>query len=303
MPINAHPEYLAAEKEYHMAQTAEEKIEKLRKMISLAPGHKGAENLRAQLKTRLKKLIEQQEKNRKLGKSSSRKGIKKEDMQAVIVGFTNSGKSSLLSALTNASPEIASYKYTTKHPSLGMMNFANVKIQMIEVPAIDSDYYDRGIVHTADTILVLVTAIEDIEKILAELKKSPGKKIIIFNRIERQGAADERKITATLRSKKYDFAIVNLKAGKIPDELKEKIFNSFRKIRVFTKEPGKPKTNNPIVLEEDSTVKDVAEKILHGFSKKIKESFVTGPSSKFPNQKVGLKHILKDLDVVEFRVR
>ena len=55
MPINAHPEYLAAEKEYHSAYTLEEKIEKLKKMIALAPKHKGAENLRKQLKTRLKK--------------------------------------------------------------------------------------------------------------------------------------------------------------------------------------------------------------------------------------------------------
>jgi ribosome-interacting GTPase 1 len=71
-------------------------------------------------------------------------------------------------------------------------------------------------------------------------------------------------------------------------------------IRVFTKEPGKPRTEDPIVLSKNSTVKDVAEKILKGFSKKVKETRVTGPSSKFPNQKVGLSHILKDLDIVEF---
>jgi len=59
MPINAHPEYFAAEKEYLLAQSLEEKIEKLKKLISLAPHHKGAENLRAQLKTRLKKFQEQ----------------------------------------------------------------------------------------------------------------------------------------------------------------------------------------------------------------------------------------------------
>ncbi len=62
MPINAHPEYLQAEKEYHQAQTPKEQIEKLKKMISHAPSHKGAENLRAQLKTRLKKFLEKEEK-------------------------------------------------------------------------------------------------------------------------------------------------------------------------------------------------------------------------------------------------
>jgi ribosome-interacting GTPase 1 len=83
--------------------------------------------------------------------------------------------------------------------------------------------------------------------------------------------------------------------------LKEKIFKSFNKIRVYTKEPGKKKTDRPIILKPDSTVKDVAEKILHGFSHRIKESRVTGPSGKFPNQKVGLQHKLKDLDTVEFK--
>ena len=76
MPINAQPEFTAAEGEYLHAKTTEEKIEKLKKMISYAPAHKGGENLRAQLKLRLKKLLEQQDKAKKAGKSS-KVGIKK----------------------------------------------------------------------------------------------------------------------------------------------------------------------------------------------------------------------------------
>ena len=54
-------------------------------------------------------------------------------------------------------------------------------------------------------------------------------------------------------------------------------------------------------MKKDSTVYDISEKILKGFSKKIKETKIWGPSSKFAGQKIGLKHKLKDLDVVEFR--
>ena len=71
-------------------------------------------------------------------------------------------------------------------------------------------------------------------------------------------------------------------------------------IRIYTKEPGKQQTYEPILLPKNSTVYTVAEKILKGFSKKVKETRITGPSSKFANQKVGLSHVLKDLDVVEF---
>lgn len=70
------------------------------------------------------------------------------------------------------------------------------------------------------------------------------------------------------------------------------------------KEPGKTADKNrPLVLSQGSTVEDAAEKILHGFSKNLQDAFITGPSSKFPNQRVGLKHELKDMDIVEFRTK
>lgn len=301
MPINASPYFEHAQREYEQAQTTEQKIKYLKKMIALAPKHKGAENLNAQLRRRLAKLKYTKEKESRSGKSTF-KGIKKEDMQAVIVGFTNSGKSTLLSKLTNTSPEIADYDFTTKSPLLGMINFEGVNIQLIEIPSIGSEYYNKGIVHTADTIIIVVKKMGDISKIEEQIGST--KKIIVFNLTEHQD--NERKISATLKSKKYDFVILDLKNPSILslNELKEKIFQSFGKIRVFTKEPGQKKhSNQPIVLNSGANVKDVAEKILHGFSNKVKETTITGPSSKFPNQKVGMKHILKDMDVIEFRTR
>ena len=59
----------------------------------------------------------------------------------------------------------------------------------------------------------------------------------------------------------------------------------------------------PIIMKKGSTLKDIAEKILKGFSKNVKETKIWGPSSKFPGQKIGLAHKLKDLDVVEFKTR
>jgi len=58
-----------------------------------------------------------------------------------------------------------------------------------------------------------------------------------------------------------------------------------------------------MILNPDSTIKDIAEKILKGFSAKIKQTKIWGPSSKFSGQIVGLKHKLKDLDIVEFKTR
>jgi len=54
-------------------------------------------------------------------------------------------------------------------------------------------------------------------------------------------------------------------------------------------------------MNPETTVREVAEKILKGFADKVKETKIWGPSSKFPGQVVGLSHKLKDLDIVEFK--
>jgi small GTP-binding protein len=302
MPTNVHPEYVYAEKEYLLAETKEQKITALKKMISHAPKHKGGENLRAQLKKRLARLKYTDEKETKKKKSNTQ-GIKKEDMQAVILGMTRTGKSSLLSLLTNAHPEIEDYGFTTKIPIVGMMNYNGVGIQLIEVPAIESEYYDKGITNGADTILIMITDLEQIQEIEKKLDKSTGKRIIVFNKSDLLPEEEKRKIFARLSSKKYNFQTISTSTKEGINELKEKLFQSFGKIRIYTKEPGKNKSEKPIILPPDSEVRDVAEKILKGFSRKVKETRIWGPSSKYPGQVVGLNHKMKDLDVVEFKTR
>jgi len=302
MPINAHPEYIAAEGEYVKAQTPEEKIEALKKMISVSPGHKGAEKLRAQLRLRLKKLTEQFEKSKKKGKGS-KKGIKKEDMQAVLIGFTNSGKSSLLKVLTNTNPKISEIKFTTKEPIIGTLYHQSVQIQLIENPSLGGDFYDKGLINGTDTILTIITNLDEIEKIKPFLEKSRAKQIIIFNKIDKLTTEQKRKISATLQSKKYNFVLVSTFSQEGIPELKEKIFKSFNTLRIFTKEPGKNKSERPMILKPSSTVEDIAEKILKGLSKRIKETRIWGPSSKFPGQIIGLKHRLKDMDTIEFKTK
>ena len=114
---------------------------------------------------------------------------------------------------------------------------------------------------------------------------------------------EKRKIQSTLQSKKYNFVIVSSLTGEGLEELKEKLFESFERLRIYTKEPGKEKSKRPIILEPGATARDVAEKILKGFSQKVKETKIWGPSSKFSGQIVGLNHKLKDLDVIEFKTK
>jgi len=299
MPVNAHPEYLDAEKQFHQAGTDDEKLAALEEMIKWVPKHKSAENLRKNIRTRYKKLKAESTRKKK---RSGKKGIKKESLQAVMVGLTNSGKSSLLRALTNAYPKIASYGFTTTEPELGTLTYQGINIQLVDIPPIASEHFDKGIVNNADVLLIVVEKIHEIKEILKNLKETKSKRIIIFNKIDVHNKDTKRKIKETLRTKKYNFVITSTMDNEGIEELKEKIFNSFGVLRIFTKHPGKKDKlgNIPIIMLPKSTVQDVAEKILHGYSKKVKFAKITGPSSKFANQKVGLKHKVKDNDTVEF---
>lgn len=301
MPINAHFEYLKAEQEYQKSSNDETRLLALEKMLKTMPTHKSAENLRKNLRTRYKKLKEGLNKKSKKSKSS-RKKIKKAEMRAVLIGLTNSGKSSILKIFTNTNPKIASYGFTTVEPEIGILNYEGCGIQIIDLPPIASENFDKGIVNSADVLLIVVEKIHEIEHVLDSIKNlnENAKKIIVFNKIDLYDENTKRKISETLKSKKYNFVLTSIITKEGIDELKQKIFGSFKVIRIYTKHIGKKQDNVPVILPPNSTLEEVAEKTLHGYSKKVKYAKIWGPSSKFPGQKVGLKHIVKDKDIIEF---
>jgi len=59
-----------------------------------------------------------------------------------VIGSTNVGKSTLVDALTNASPEVADSPYTTWKPTPGMMLVDKAQIQLIDTPPLDRDFVE-----------------------------------------------------------------------------------------------------------------------------------------------------------------
>src|SRR5947209_7220791 len=98
MAVNLTPQYLEAEAEYKKAQTAEEKLECLKKMWTLVPKHKASEKLQAELKTKMSDLRKEVEQERKQPKKAgvSYKIPRQGAGQYVVIGAPNAGKSSLL---------------------------------------------------------------------------------------------------------------------------------------------------------------------------------------------------------------
>lgn len=301
MPINAGHEYFTAEGKYLAAQTLEEKIYWLEEMIKKAPKHKSSENFVAELKTRLKKFREKAEKASK--KSGGKKGVRKEGFQFVLVGKTNSGKSLLLSKLTNAFPIVSEFKFTTRFPNLGTFIYEGVRAQVVDLPSIGCDEFDIGLANTADCLLIVVENLEDFIDIEKLLERAVGKKLVVVNKGDRFGEGELRKFEARIKSKKINAIIVSALTGMGIINLKEMMFQNMGVIRVYTKEPGKRASEDPVVLPTGANVRNVAESIRKGFALTVKETRLTGPSGKFSNQKVGLGHRLKDRDIVEFHTR
>jgi len=144
MPANLTPEYIAAEARFKAAQEPGERIEALEHMLRVIPKHKGTDHLRGDLKKKLSQLRED-------ARGAKRKGgVRKADPgqiprqgagQVVLLGPANSGKSSLLAALTNAEPEIGDYPYTTQKPQPGMMKFEDAPIQLVDCLAAESSVF------------------------------------------------------------------------------------------------------------------------------------------------------------------
>jgi len=302
MPINASHEYLKSEKEYLNSDSLDDKIYWLEEMIKTAPKHKGSENLLSELRVRLKKFREKAEKASK--KSGGKKGIRKEGFQFVLTGKTNVGKSSLLNKLTNTESRVGDFMFTTRESIVGTFQFEGVSSQMIDVPSIGCEQFDVGLINNADCLLIVVEDLKELEGIEGSIKRSRGKKIVVVNKVDKLSEGEKRKLISRMKSKRIDGYIVSAKTSEGLDELKGRLLKETGRIRVYLKEPGKGvNKNKPLVLKEGSTIKDVAEHILKGFSKTVKIVKISGPSSKFANQVVGLSHKVKDLDIVEFHTR
>jgi len=88
------------------------------------------------------------------------------------------------------------------------------------------------------------------------------------------------------------------------DALKEEIFKTLNIMRVYTKEIGKdPKLDEPMIVKEGAKVKDIAQSLHKDFLKYFLHAKIWGKSAKFPGQKVGLEHVLKDEDIIELWMR
>lgn len=328
MPTNLPPEYFEVEERYRAAQSIEEKTACLEELLSTIPKHKGTDKLRADLRRRLSKLKAASQTRKGVSRRGSVFHIDKEGAgQVVVVGPANVGKSALVAMLTNATPEVADYPYTTWTPTPGMMPVENIQIQLIDTPPLSRDYVEPGLldlIRRSDLILLVVDLqtypIQQLEDTIAMLEEhrivplhlkdrhTEQRRLtfipllVLVNKSDDEGSDEDFEILCELLEDNWPLLPVSATTGRHLERLKQAVFERLEIIRVYSKPPSKePDLNAPFVLKKGSTVADFAGKVHQDFCEKLTAARVWG-SAAHDGQMVGRDHVLQDGDVVELRI-
>ena len=329
MPANLPPQYYEAEKRYRDARTNEERLAILKEMWAIMPKHKGTDKLQGDLKAKISELKKEMQKPRTTHKRIWSRHVPRQGAaQVVLIGSPNVGKSQILSGLTKATPQVAPYPFTTQEPQVGMIEFEDIKIQLIDTPPITSNFIQPwlpSIIRSADLVLLVVDlgsdeVLEEIDGVIGRLEEcriklvseepeemglfgdAYKKTIILGNKSDLEGAEGCLEVLKDLYAEKFPIISISSKDSGGWTRLNKEIYQALNIIRVYTKEPGKPvDLKDPIVLKKGSIVLDAARAIHKDFAHNLRYVRMWG-SSKFDGQQVDRDHPLTDGDIVEFHV-
>lgn len=328
MPTNLPPEYYNIEERYRAASTPQEKINSLEAMLSVIPKHKGTEKLIGDLRRRLSKLRAASETKKSVSRHESAYHIDREGAgQVVLVGCANVGKSALINALTNASPEVADYPFTTWTPTPGMMPIDDIQVQIIDSPPLNGEFIEPellNLIRRVDLVVVVLDLqsfpmdqLDETLEILERHKIHPchwrdryphadrsycfKPFILLANKCDDAQMEEDFEVLCELIDEEWLAVPVSAQTGHNTEGFKQVVFDHLDIIRVYSKPPGKdPDMSAPFVLKRGSTVEELAGKVHKDFIKNLKSARIWG-SGAFEGQLVARDHVLQDGDVVELK--
>lgn len=138
-----------------------------------------------------------------------------------LVGFPNAGKSTLVSALSNARPKIANYPFTTMEPSLGIVGYRdNKSFVMADIPGIIEGASEgkglglRFLRHIERNSLLLFMVPGDTDDIKREYE-------ILLNELRQFNPEmlDKHRVLAITKSDLLDEELIGMLKDTLPDDL------------------------------------------------------------------------------------
>ncbi len=318
MPANLPPDYFEEEKRLRQAKTIDEKIVIIENMLAIIPHHKGTDKLIGSLRARVSKLKEEKERRPQTQKKSdSLYNVKKDGAgQVLFIGFPNSGKSSVVSALSGEPLDIAAYPYTTRVLQQRMMRYEDIQIQLVDTPAIGDEstsIWFGNMARKADAIAVTMALSEaldvEFELIMEELKphmpylqQTAQRLLIVINKLDLVEYAKYLEEFENQVDKKHKVIPVSAKDDVNIHQLKGSIYDALEIIRVYSKIPGKkPDLDVPFVIKKGSNLLDCAGKIHKDFTEKLRYAKLWR-KGKLDGMMVSRDFILEDGDIIEFHL-
>lgn len=335
MPANLPPQYYELERQFRAEKDTAERLRMAQELLAMMPKHKGTDKLQAEMKAKISQL------KKDLAAGGAKKGggparleqadhVEREGAgQVVLIGPPNTGKSSIVAAVTHARPLVADFPYTTREAMPGMMQYETIRIQLIDTPPISPEQFETyllGIIRNADLVCLVAGVDEDdcevtLQYVVDKLKE---RRVILTNQphdpeaIENAGVAFKRTILVAhkmledgwegriekLKIRYPDFPIVatSILDDASMDAFRKAIYDGLHIIRVFTKQIGhEADFDDPIILKPGATVEQAALHLHKDFAFKLQFAKIWG-EGKFPGQRVQKTFVLSDGDIVEFHI-
>ncbi|MCI0705826.1 MAG: 50S ribosome-binding GTPase [Planctomycetia bacterium] len=331
MAVNLPPQYHDAEARYKKAQTPEDKLVALKEMWVLLPKHKASEKVQADLKTKISELTDQIEHAKTAPKKAAHGTYKVPRQgagQVVFLGPPNSGKSQLITKLTKATPAVAPYPFTTREPVPGMMEYEDVRVQLVDMPPITAEHYENfitDITRAADAAVLFLDLADDdgpaaTKAVIDRLKLArrelvpPGSlhgddpaiyslsTLLVANKSDDDAADIRLEIAREEFGTRFPLYVVSSERGDGLAELRKALYDVLGVMRIYTKQPGKPADmTSPFTPLIGATVAEVAAKVHRDLEETVKSARVWG-TGVHDGQTVGRDHVLHDKDVVELHM-
>lgn len=331
MPTNVTPEYKKAEAAYRAARDPGERLTLLKEMLRTIPKHKGTEHRQAEIKSRIKDLTEELGQGRKGGARSGPDLVIHPEgaAQIALVGAANTGKSALHGRLTGSHAQVGAYPFTTQYPMPGMLEYEDVTLQLVDLPAVSPEHpisWIGNALEPADGALLVVDLSRAgcVEAAIAvhDTLAERGIQLVQWGGADEPSDDDPFGIvlpTLLLASKsdvvanlddeletffeltgfRYPTIAVSAETGEGLGELGEWLFEHLGIVRVYTKIPGQPPDmGRPFTVRRGETAHDVARLVHRDIAASLKYARIWGSDS-FDGQQVGPEHVVVDGDVLE----
>ncbi|MCW4005898.1 MAG: 50S ribosome-binding GTPase [Candidatus Bathyarchaeota archaeon] len=283
MPANLPPEAKDKWAEVEATNDPRKKLQKYQEFLAAVPQHKGTLKLRGQVKKKMaiirKDLDDKKKKG--TGKSSGPKIFVEKGgaAQVALLGMTNVGKSSLLSALTNAKVPVSPVPFTSHEPVPSIMTYEDIQFQIVEAPAVMEGSAEGkvwgmatiGSARNADGIILMVDLADNPVQQLKLLREELEKARILLSRPKGRVEIDRRHTGVSLRI---------ILVGKLIDTTMKEVEELLRSYRI----------NDAIVrISGEVTLEEVEDSIFE--STIYKPALIIANKLDLPNAQANLKQL------------